>query len=278
MNQIALLFVLVLASTGETGDVTAYQYAFIFFQLPHGLFAVSIMTTTTPELARRASAHDDAGMRDDFTLGLRYLLLVVVPSSVALAVLAQPAVAVLVRGGFDAQDATVTADVLQAFALGLVPFSVYLFTLRGFYARQDTRTPFLVNVVENLANIVLALALFPSLGVQGLALSFSVAYTIAAVLALGLLRRRIGEVLPPPVRTTAVRSVVGALALGLVAAIVAAAIGHSSASAAATAVVAAGIAGGAAYVAVLTLLRSDEVGSLLRALRGRGAGGGGGDV
>ena len=68
-------------------------------------------------------------MRDDFTLGLRYLLLVVVPSSVALAVLAQPAVAVLVRGGFDAQDATVTADTLQAFALGLVPFSVYLFTL-----------------------------------------------------------------------------------------------------------------------------------------------------
>ena len=42
-------------------------------------------------------------MRDDFTLGLRYLLLVVVPSSVALAVLAQPAVSVLVRGGFDAQ-------------------------------------------------------------------------------------------------------------------------------------------------------------------------------
>ena len=55
-NQIALLFVLVLATTGDTGDVSAYQYAFIFFQLPHGLFAVSIMTTTTPELARRASA------------------------------------------------------------------------------------------------------------------------------------------------------------------------------------------------------------------------------
>ena len=52
-NQLALLFVLVLAATGDAGNVSAYQYAFIFFQLPHGLFAVSIMTTTTPELARQ---------------------------------------------------------------------------------------------------------------------------------------------------------------------------------------------------------------------------------
>ena len=81
--------------------------------------------------------------------------------------LAQPASSILVRGGFDASDATVTADTLQAFALGLVPFSVYLYTLRGFYALQDTRTPFFVNAFENGANVVLALALFPALGVQG---------------------------------------------------------------------------------------------------------------
>ena len=133
-NQIALLFVLVLAATGDAGNVSAYQYAFIFFQLPHGLFAVSIMTTMTPELARHYSAGNLPAMRDDFTLGLRYMLLVVVPSAVGLAVLAQPALSILVRGGFDASDATVTADTLQAFAIGLVPFSVYLYTLRGFYA------------------------------------------------------------------------------------------------------------------------------------------------
>ena len=88
------------------------------------------------------------------------------------AVLAQPMLGVLVRGGFDAHDAAVTADTLQAFAIGLVPFSVYLYAMRGFYALQDTRTPFLVNAFENGCNIVLALALFPSLGVQGLALAW----------------------------------------------------------------------------------------------------------
>jgi putative peptidoglycan lipid II flippase len=270
-NQLALLFILILASTGDSGDVTAYQYAFIFFQLPHGLFAVSIMTTTTPELARRAAAGDAQGLRDDFALGLRYLLLVVVPSSVALAVLAQPAVGVLVRGGFSAQDATVTADVLQAFALGLVPFSIYLFTLRGFYARQDTRTPFFINAIENVVNVLLALALFPTFGAQGLALAYAGAYLLAAVLALAMLRNRIGEVVPPPVRATAVRSILGAAALGVVAAVVAGAIGRASPAEAAVAVLAAGAAGTVTYACVLALLRSDELGALVRALRRRGA-------
>ena len=55
-NQIALLFVLVLAKSGTTGDVSAYLYAYAFYQVPHGLLAVSIMTTMMPELSRSASA------------------------------------------------------------------------------------------------------------------------------------------------------------------------------------------------------------------------------
>jgi putative peptidoglycan lipid II flippase len=270
-NQLALLFVLVLAATGNDGDVSAYQYAFIFFQLPHGLFAVSIMTTTTPELARRASAGDMPGMRDEFTLGLRYLLLVVVPSSAALAVLAQPLVAILVRGGFDAADATVTGDVLQLFALGLVPFSIYLFTLRGFYAGQDTRTPFLVNVIQNGANVVLALALYPALGVQGLALAYSGAYVVGAAVALILLHRRIGEILPAPVRATAVRSLVASAVLAVVAAVCAGAIGRDSPAEPAIAAAAGAVAGGLVYVGMLAIVRSDELRALARILRRRPA-------
>jgi putative peptidoglycan lipid II flippase len=270
-NQLALLFVLILASTGSAGDVSAYQYAFIFFQLPHGLFAVSIMTTMTPELARRVALGDTDGMRDDFTLGLRYLLLVVIPSSVALAVLAQPVVSVLVRGGFDAQDAAVTADVLQAFALGLVPFSVYLFTLRGFYVQQDTRTPFIVNAIENGANVLLALALFSTLGVRGLALAYAGAYALGAVLALVLLRRRVGDILPGPVRATALKSLVGGAALAIVAAATAGAIGRQTPGQAAVAVIVAVGAGGLVYVGVLAALRSNELRGLVGVLRRRGA-------
>ena len=128
---------------------------------------------------------------------------------------------VLVRGGFGAHDADVTADTLQAFAIGLVPFSVYLYTLRGFYALQDTRTPFLINAIENGVNIALAVVLFPSLGVQGLALAWSGAYSVAAVLALvaaAAASRRPGR----PARSRVDRRcapLVGAAALAIVAAV-----------------------------------------------------------
>ena len=264
-NQITLLFVLVLANTGDAGDVSAYQYAFMFFQLPHGLFAVSLMTTTTPELSRHAAAGDRAAFNEQFSTGMRLMTLIMVPAAILLAVVAQPAVSVLVRGSFDANDAAVTADVLQVFALGLLPFSIYLYTLRAFYAHQDTRTPFLVNVIENAANIALALALFSALGVQGLALAYGGAYLIAAVLALWWAIQRVGLDVGP-VAGTLGKSAVAGCVLAAVAAPVAGAIGNDSTRDAVLATVAAAAVGGGAYFGVLAALRTTELAGLGRAL------------
>jgi putative peptidoglycan lipid II flippase len=82
------------------------------------------------------------------------------------------------------------ARILGGFALGLIGFSAYLFVLRAFYALQDTRTPFFLNCAENALNIVLAVALVGSFGVVGLAVSYAIAYSVAAVLALVVLLRR----------------------------------------------------------------------------------------
>lgn len=267
-NQVALLTVLVLAS-GRSGGVSAYQYAFIFFQLPHGLVAVSIMTTIMPELARRAAANDTAGMIREFSLGLRHLLIVVVPAAAAYVVLAHPLVSVLVRGGFGADDARVTADTLQALSLGLVAFSIYLYVMRGFYALQDTRTPFVVNCIENACNIVFALALFPSLGVQGLALAYAAAYTLAAVLAAELLRRRLGGLDGRRIARTAGRALAAGVALAIVAAPVAGAIGSDTFSQSVAALAVGGLLGVAASIAVLAVLGADELRALFGLLRRR---------
>ena len=136
-------------ANNSAGNVSAYVYAFTFYVVPHGLLAVSIMTTMTPNLARRARAGDIDGLRREFGLGLRYIVVLVLPASVLFAVLAQPMLAVIVRHQFTAHDAVVTADTLQAFAISLVPFSVYLYVMRAFYALQDTRTPFVLNAFEN---------------------------------------------------------------------------------------------------------------------------------
>ena len=85
---------------------------------------------------------------------------------------------------FRSVAADTTTGVVRAMALGLGGFSVYLFVLRCFYAHSDTRTPFFVNLIENLLNIVLAVVLVDRHGVAGLGYAFAGAYLIAAALAL----------------------------------------------------------------------------------------------
>lgn len=266
-NQIALLFVLVLAKSGTTGDVSAYLYAYTFYQVPHGLLAVSIMTTMMPELSSSAALHDLDELARKFRLGLRYIVLLMTPAAVLFVALAQPMVGILVRGGFQPHDAAVTADTLQAFSIGLVAFSVYLYALRGFYALADTRTPFVVNAVENGANVALAIALFPSLGVQGLAWAWTGAYSLAAVLALVMLGRRLPHTVDAAVGASVVRALIAGVALAIVASPLAAAIGRTPANRAVVATVAAAAAGGIAYVVVLAMLRAPELRSLLTTLR-----------
>ena len=79
------------------------------------------------------------------------MVLVVLPASGLMIVLAGPIVnALLDYGDFTARSAALTAETLAAFGVGLVFFSVYLYTLRAFYAMQDTRTPFLLNCIDSI--------------------------------------------------------------------------------------------------------------------------------
>jgi putative peptidoglycan lipid II flippase len=268
-NQVALLFVLVLAKSGATGDVSAYLYAYAFFQVPHGLIAVSIMTTMMPELSRSATAQDLPQLSRRFRLGLRYLLLLMLPATALFVTLAQPMLGVLVHGGFGAHDAAVTADTLQAMAIGLVPFSLYLYSLRAFYALHDTFTPFWINGIENGINVALAVVLFPSLGVQGLAWAWAGAYTFAAVLSLLVLARRVPEPVDRTVGVTAARAALGTAGLAIAAAVLAAAVGSATAGRAIVATGIAGLVAGGVYAAVLVALRTPELGSLLAVLRRR---------
>jgi putative peptidoglycan lipid II flippase len=189
-NQIAAQTVAVLAKPGS-GNVTNYNVAFMFFQLPHGLLAVSLMTTFQPDLARAAVHRDWSTFNTRLLLGLRLLYLVVVPAAIGYLVLTlSVGGAAQASGELSSGAALPVARILGGFALGLIGFSTYLFVLTAFYAMQDTRTPFFLNCVENVINIVLAVILVRHFGVVGLAVSYAVAYTIAAAMALTVLLRR----------------------------------------------------------------------------------------
>ena len=140
--------------------MTAYQMAYAFFILPHGLLAMTITTTFLPKIAHEAASDNMEGFSDKIIQGLKILMLMMIPASVGYMLIGHPLlVTTLHHGAFTIDDATLTSGALIMFAVGLFPFSAYLFMLRGFYALSNTKTPFKLNVVENMINIVLAIPL-----------------------------------------------------------------------------------------------------------------------
>ena len=217
-NQVALVVVLALADGAKVpGAVSAYTYAYTFFQLPYGVIAVSVMSAVTPSLSARWAKGDIVAFRHRMAFGLRSILAVVIPSAVGMIILAHPLIdLVLNHGAETSAEASQTAGALAMFALGLPGFCTFLYMVRVLQAMQDTRTAFRIYLVENAINIVVGVALVGPLGVRGLALSVSIAYTVAAVIALSVVSRKDeglgGHELATPVTRVLVSTAVMAVA------------------------------------------------------------------
>jgi putative peptidoglycan lipid II flippase len=266
-NQVALVAVQNLARPGS-GRVSAYVMAFTFFQLPHALLAVSITTTFVPELARSVQRHDRLQFVERMTLGLRSIAVLTIPASIGFLVLSRPLVAAaLQRGNFDAADVVTTSRALAGFAVGLFGFSAYLFILRGFYAHQDTRTPFVVNVVENAINVVLAIVLVHFYDVLGLGLAFGLAYLLAAALALNVLHYKIGGLDLRALLISLGRMLLAAVVMGEIVWLATRPIGSDHGAAAIARVVTGAVVGVATYVGVLVVLGAPELSSVMARVR-----------
>jgi putative peptidoglycan lipid II flippase len=190
-NQAVIIVVRNLSEPGSGGSA-AYFQAFTFFVLPHGLLAMSIATTFVPEMARAVGRRDRRAFCSTSSLGLRMIAVLTVPAAIILFVLRRPLIGLLLQHGeYTALDALVTSRALAGFALGLPAFSVYLFALRGFYAHQDTRTPFVINAGQCILNVVFALLLYGRWGVLGLGAAFALSYAVAALWALSVLATKV---------------------------------------------------------------------------------------
>jgi putative peptidoglycan lipid II flippase len=191
-NQLSFGVGLVLAQ-GVRGGPTAMFIAFAFFQLPYGVAAVSIMTALVPRMSAQSVEGEEDGFRASVSTGLRLMGLLLLPATAAYLVLSRPLITTLLQHGvMSSGSSRLVANVLNMFALGLVPFSFYLLLLRAFYARQDARTPTVVNVVVNTVYALFSVLLFPAFRVPGLALAHSLCYLTGSIVAGVLLSRRIG--------------------------------------------------------------------------------------
>lgn len=228
-NQVAVFVVLAIAVGLGAARVTDYTYAYQFFQLPFGIVAVSVMSTVIPELAYRYSAHDLPEMAHQFGLGLRRMMAGILPSTAGYLILAGPLIALLLRhGDFGSANAEEAGQLLALLAIGLPGYSTYLLCISALQAMRDTRTAFFLYLFENAANIILALILTEHIGVRGLSLSLSIAYSLAAVAALVVVRSRMGGLGGLQVGRFVGRSLVLSVAMGAAVAVVTAAVSSSS--------------------------------------------------
>ncbi len=183
----------VLATSQGTGAVSWLIYAFRLMYLPIGLFGVSIGTAALPDISRHAAVSDLPGVRRTVADALRLMLMLNVPATVGLIVLARPIVALLLeRGNFGPGDTNATAAALMCYAPGLLGYAIVKIASPTFYALRDSRTPVIVSALSVAVNVGLNLALVRVAGFRGLALGTAVAATLNAGLLLWLLRRRLG--------------------------------------------------------------------------------------
>jgi putative peptidoglycan lipid II flippase len=276
-NQLGYLLVPVLAY-GVQGGYTAYTTAFIFFQLPHGVFAVSVMTALLPPLSEQAVARDWDAFRATLARGIRLTAAVLLPAALGYLALAGPIVRLLLEHGVVTEASTsLLVPVLMVFVLGLVPFSTFQLVLRAFYALQDTRTTFRVNLVSVGVNVVVDLLLFNLLPqrwkIPGLALGHAISYTVGSALMLYVMSRRIGGLGGRTILAAVGRMLAAGLIMFGVTLLVARVTGTlvDPGFGRDLVTVVAGVAAGAAtYLAAARLLRVQEIGLLLEIVRRRG--------
>jgi len=191
VGQINLLLDTVLASFLQTGSITWLYLSDRLYELPLGIFAIAISTVILPSLSRSFAGEEGDRFKLTLDWGLRTVLLIAVPSSLALYLLAEPLIAtIFYRGELTVHDVSMAAMSLQAYSVGLVFMMLIKVLAPAYYSRQDTRTPVKVGVIAMVANMVFNLILVGPFGHVGLAMATTLSAALNAFLLWRGLRAR----------------------------------------------------------------------------------------
>jgi putative peptidoglycan lipid II flippase len=205
-------------ATSEDGAASALGYAFRLMYMPIGIFGVSVATAAIPDLSRHAAAgaHDEMGTT--LSWGIRLMLMLSVPATIGLMVLAQPIVELIFEyGKFGDGSTLLVASALLFYAPGIVGYSIVKIASPSFYAMRDSRTPMVISLITIAANLGLNLWLNSLMGFTGLALGTAIAANINAGLLLFFLSRRLGGVDATRVLRSFVKILVASLVMAVAA-------------------------------------------------------------
>ena len=193
--QINVFLTSAIAASIDLEMLAAWQYAIRLFELPQGVFGVSLATFLLPTLSGLAAKGQMKEFKQTLTQGLGYVIFINALMGGLLLILAEPMVRLLFeRGRFDAESTLRSASALRWLGLALVPYSMNAILSRAFFAKGDTRTPMRLSAVCLALNLVCTCVLIGPYQEQGLAMSNCITSILNTVLLAIALRRVTGSI------------------------------------------------------------------------------------
>lgn len=206
-----------LASYLEVGAISYLFYGQRLVEIPQGMFALAIGSAALPTLAEHAASGELDKAKTLFRRSLSLSLFVAIPSTVGLAVLAEPFVANLFgRGAFGPHEVEQTAHSLVALAIGIWAVAAVRTIVPMFHSLGDTRSPVFASGINLIVFFTISVLTMKSMGHVGLAIAISAAAAAQLVGLLVLLHRRIGGLGLGEVMSSAGRAAVASAAMGAV--------------------------------------------------------------
>ena len=207
-----------MASDLVDGSISALNYGNKLNALVQGVFIVAITTVIFPILAKEAHQVRFDRMKKVMGEGVNLVLLITIPATVGIIVLAQPIVEVAFeRGEFTAADTIMTKQALIFYSLGLVAMGMRLLITRVYYSLHNTRTPMINGALSVGFNILLNLILIRYMAHAGSAFATSISVTVATLILFYGLKKRIGSLGTLGYVKTGVKSMAASALMGVVA-------------------------------------------------------------
>ena len=193
-NQLSLLFVSFFASTLAAGSLTIFTFANNVQSVVLGLIGVPFAVAAFPVLSHKYSVGDHDAFVGVLSQTLRRILYYSVPLSMIFFVLREQIVRIVFGAGhFNLENTIMTYQILGILCLSLFAQSVIPLLARGFYAMQDTKTPFYIALISQVINVCLLLALIRRYELYAIAIAFSVTAVINALVMFIYLHRTVDE-------------------------------------------------------------------------------------
>lgn len=273
LTQLNTIIIFALASTLPEGSRAVWQFADNLQAFPINIFGVSLSLAVFPIFSEAFAEKNGDRFRSVFSENFRRILFFIIPTSIATLLLRAQIVRLIYGAGEFDWDATVrTAQTLGTFALSMFAQASIPLLSRAFFAKQDTKTPVIISIIDLFANLSLGIWLGHKFGITGLALAYSISSIAQMMVLFLILRIRHGDLEDDRIITSTWKIVAASLGMGLVIQglkyLVAPAVDMQTVLGVFTQTVIAILGGGAMYITIAFYFEFAEARAILKRLWG----------